>query len=53
MSNSVAYPVYPGKTFQVSVVAAGQRDGVISSIVRTTDSINFHLLDYQYLQQTR
>ena len=52
MSNSVAYPVYPGETFQVSVVAAGQRDGVVSSIVRTTDSINFHLLDYQYLQQT-
>ena len=52
MSHSVTYRVYPGETFQVSVVAAGQRDGVVSSNVRTINSIDVHLLDYQYLQET-
>ena len=52
-------PVYPGETFQMSVVALGQRDGTVSSTVRSTATINaidFHrvnLLDYQYLQQTQ
>ena len=51
-------PVYPGETFQISVVAVGQRDVTVSSTVRSTvtvDTIDFHqvnLLDYQYLQQT-
>ena len=52
-------PVYPGETFQISVVAVGQREGTVSSTVRSTaatiNTIDFHqvnLLDYQYLQQT-
>ena len=59
---SIPYPVYPGETLQISVVAVGQRNGTVSSTVRSTvrissiDSIAvFHpvnLLDYQYLQQT-
>ena len=53
--------VYPGETFQVSVVAVGQRDGTISSVVRSTARTNsrysfflwpVNLLDYQYLQRT-
>ena len=50
--------VYPGETFQVSVVAVGQRDRTVSSTVRSraiTNSIDSrpaNLLDYQYLQQT-
>ena len=56
---SISYPqlVYPGETFEISVVGVGQRDGTISSIVRCTartNSIDSHpvvLLDYQYLQQ--
>ena len=44
--------VYPGETFQVSVVAAGQRDGIVPSTVRSvTDQLEGKLLDYQYLQQ--
>ena len=48
--------VYPGETFQISVVAVGQREGTVSTTVRstvtsTTKSVN--LLDYQYLQQTK
>ena len=53
------YLVYPGETFQVSVVAAGQRNGRVSRTVRSTvrtyyitDSHSVHLLDYQYLQHT-
>ena len=57
---NIPYPhlVYPGETFHVSVVAVGQRDGTVSSIVRSTartDTIYFDdvtLLDYQYLQQS-
>ena len=54
----VHYPsvVYPGETFQISVVAAGQRDGTVSTTVRTTAStsdIDFHTINpNQYLQQT-
>ena len=53
----VSYSVYPGETFQVSVVAVGQRDGTVPSTVRgtvseiLTDSNLVNLLDYQYLQQ--
>ena len=57
---NIPYPhlVYPGETFHVSVVAVGQRDGTVSSTVRSTartDTVIFYdikLLDYQYLQQT-
>ena len=49
--------VYPGETFQISVVAVGQRDGTVSSIVRsvvktTTDFHPVNLPNYQYPQQT-
>ena len=48
----VPYVVYPGETFQVSVVAAGQRDGTVPSTVRSiTDQLEGKVLDYQYLQQ--
>ena len=58
---TIPYPhtVYPGETFQISVVAAGQRNGTVSSTVRSTVRTNtimdispVNLLDYQYLQQT-
>ena len=64
---SISYPqlVYPGETFQISVVAAGQRKGTVSSTVRSTAITSIvdvqltvtnnhpvNLLDYQYLQQT-
>ena len=48
---------YPGETFQVSVVAVGQRDGTIPSTVRSavrtsiTDTHPINLLDHQYLKQ--
>ena len=51
-------PVHPGETFQISVVAVGQRDGMVSSTVRSTATINaidihqVNLLDYQYLHKT-
>ena len=58
-STAVRYPsvVYPGETFQISVVSAGQRDGTVSSTVRSTARSNtishFHSIDpYQYLQHT-
>ena len=53
----IPHSVYPGETFQISVVAAGQRGGTVTSTVRGTarnNSINFrivNLFDYQYLQQ--
>ena len=53
------YPAYPGETFQISVVAVGQRNGIVSSTVRSTAitssiySRPVNLLDYQYLQQTK
>ena len=51
--------VRPGEMFHFSVVAVGQRDGTVSSTVRSTartNAIEFQpvdILDYQYLQQTR
>ena len=44
--------VYPGETFQVSVVAAGQRGGTIPSTVRSTimKTDRGSLREYQYLQ---
>ena len=47
--------VYPGETFQVSVVAVGQRDGTVPSTVRSSIEQEFHpgnLPDSQHLQQT-
>ena len=46
--------VYPGETFQVSVVVVGQRDGSVPSAVITTIIQGLypaHLSDSQYLQQ--
>ena len=43
--------VYPGETFQLSVVTVGQRDGVVPSAVRShTDK--GRLASSQYIQQT-
>ena len=50
--------VYPGETFHISVVTVGQRDGAVSSMVRSAAQFNLtdphpvNLLDYQRLQQT-
>ena len=49
--------VYLGKTFQVSLIAVGQRNGTVFSTVRsivTSSTMDFHvsLLNDQYLQQT-
>ena len=57
----VQYPsrVYPGETLQISLMAVGQRNGAVSTTVRstvtssTTKSHTVNLLDYQYLQQTK
>ena len=57
-SQSQYLQVYPGETFQISVVGVGQRDGIVSSVVRSTvttnslDSPPVNLLDYQYLKET-
>ena len=48
------HTVYPGETFQVSVVAVGQRHGTVSSTVVSIIDRGFHpghLLDSQHLQQ--
>ena len=42
---------HPGETFQVSVVAVGQRDGAVPSTVRSIVNQG-QLEDYQYLHQT-
>ena len=44
--------VYPGETFQISVVAAGQRGGTVPSTVRSSITKTDHgsLREYQYLQ---
>ena len=41
--------VYPGETFKVSVVAAGQRDGTVPSTVRSSIKKG-SLHEYEYLQ---
>ena len=43
--------VYPGETFQVSVVAVGQRDGIVPAAVRSHMDKGT-LLSSQYIQQT-
>ena len=59
----VPYTVYPGETFQVSVIAYGQRNGTIAAAVRSHLDIQFpafqqnipvegdKLQGYQYLQK--
>ena len=43
--------VYPGETFQISVVAVGQRNGIVPSAVRS--HIDRGMLEsFQYIQQT-
>ena len=42
--------LYPGETFQVSVVAVGQRNGTVSATVRSTIEYGT-LQSFQYLQQ--
>ena len=43
--------VYPGETFQVSLVAVGQREGIVPSVVRTYLDKG-RLETSQYIQQT-
>ena len=43
--------VYPGETFQVSVVAVGQRDGIVPAAVRSHMDEG-RLASSQYIQQT-
>ena len=56
-SFDVKRKVYPGETFQVLVVAVGQRDGTVPSTVRSSiDDTQYpgtKLQDYQYLQQAK
>ena len=53
----VPYTVYPGETWQLSVVVAGQRDGALpgavsSKVSKTRNTANpGNLQGYQYLQQ--
>ena len=53
---NVPHPVYPGETFQVSVVAVGQRNGTVPTGVRSA-AFNYvpkdkgDLLSSQYIQQ--
>ena len=49
---SIELDVYPGETFQVSVVAVGQRNGTVSAAVRSRTSRDTKLLDSQYIHQT-
>ena len=48
---NVPHTVYPGETFQVPVVAVGQRGGVVPSRVISSISNAGDTLDSQYLQQ--
>ena len=51
----IGYTVYPGETFQFSVVAVGQRNGAVPSTVRNIvgkDEGIGKLQDRQYLQHT-
>ena len=43
--------VYPGETFQVSLVAVGQREGIVPSVVRSCPNKG-RLETSQYIQQT-
>ena len=56
VNRNINFPrtMYPGETFQVSVVAVGQRDGTVPGTVRSAiDSAQYpgsKLQDYQYIQ---
>ena len=43
----IAYPVYPGETFQFSVIAVGQRNGAVRNTVGKDEGIG-KLQDHQY-----
>ena len=47
----IKHTAYPGETFQVSVVAVGQRKGTIPATVRSVSYDNYYLLNSQYLQK--
>ena len=48
----IEHEVYPGETFQVSVVALGQRNGTVPSLVRSVIYVGSgELVSSQYLQQ--
>ena len=49
--SNMTLSVYPGETFQVSVVAVGQRDGIVPAAVRSNVERGV-LLNSQYIQQT-
>ena len=54
--HQVLHTAYPGETFQVSVVAVGQRNGTVSSevISNIDQSVNpGHLAESQHLQKTK
>jgi len=52
-SSVIKHNAYPGETFQVSVVAVGQRNGAVPSTVRSiTTKDQGNLQDYQYLRKT-
>ena len=52
LSRFIKHTAYPGETFQVSVVAVGQRDGAVPSTVRSTTMYDSDdLQDYQYLRK--
>ena len=50
-SKSPTYSVYPGETFHVSVVAVGQRNGIVPSAVRSGFNYGY-LQGFQYIQET-
>ena len=46
----ISYTLYPGETFNVSVVAVGQRNGIVTAGIRSAVDRG-HLLGSQYYQQ--
>ena len=50
-NDTLSLSVYPGETFQVSVVSTGQRNGIAPAVVRSSMDKG-RLLSSQYVQQT-
>ena len=50
-NDALSLSVYPGETFQVSVVSTGQRNGIVPSVVRSSMDKG-RLASSQYVQQT-
>ena len=50
-NDPLSLSVYPGETFQVSVVSTGQRNGIVPAVVRSYVDRG-RLLSSQYIQQT-